>query len=322
MPHASRNTQLFALKDAPPPTVQVAGTTYALVRVFKHDFWAATMLYEAVESGTGVPPVSSRGTGVSPVSSSLTPVPTQREETHGRDGHATTAHGQDAHATPIPKIVVKHGREAQFAGLELAWYGQWLRAHEEAIYRLLKGVPGIPRWVGHVGQTGFAIEYIEAVPLDHIKSPPPGFFERLRKVFDAVHARGIGYCDANKRSNILVDAAGQPYLIDYQISVRLRDDLPWPLSAVPRFIVNWAIQKDLYHLYKHKRRMSPAELTPEEDAMSRKRGLLHRGHRNFLKFYHAIRRPFLRKQHREGHLVSVTNELENHYQPEKRHWRE
>jgi hypothetical protein len=292
MPHISRNTQLFALKDAPPATVQVAGATYRLVRVFKHDFWAATMLYETVPA-------------------------TEREaETASRRAGGTPA-------TPsIPKIVVKHGREADFCGLELAWYGQWLRAHEEAIYRLLKGVPGVPRWVGHVGRTGFAIEYIEAVPLDHIKSPPPGFFERLRKVFDDVHSRGIGYCDANKRSNILIDAAGQPYLIDYQISVRRRDDLPWPLCAVPRFIVQWAIQKDLYHLYKHKRRMSPAELTPQEDAISRKRGLLHRGHRNFLKFYHAVRRPFLRKQHREGHLVSVTSELENHYQPEKRHWRE
>jgi hypothetical protein len=312
MPHISRNTQLFALKDPPAATIEVAGATYRLVRVFKHDFWAATMLYEAVGSGTPVRAVSS------PTTSARTPA----EETHGRDAHATTTHGQDAHATPtIPKIVVKCGREAQFAGLELAWYAQWLRAHEEAVYRLLKGVAGVPRWVGHVGRTGFAIEYIEAVPLDHVQSPPPGFFERLRKVFDDVHARGIGYCDANKRSNILVDAAGQPYLIDYQISVRLRDDLPWPLCAVPRFIVRWAIKKDLYHLYKHKRRMSPTELTPEEDAISRKRGLLHRGHRNFLKFYHAIRRPFLRKQHREGHLVSVTSELENHYQPEKRHWR-
>ena len=42
------NTQLFALPDTPLKEICVAGATYRLVRVFKHDFFAATALYEAV----------------------------------------------------------------------------------------------------------------------------------------------------------------------------------------------------------------------------------------------------------------------------------
>jgi len=47
------NTQLFALRRPPPRHVSIGRRGYRLVRVFKHDFFAATTLYEAVEPGGG-----------------------------------------------------------------------------------------------------------------------------------------------------------------------------------------------------------------------------------------------------------------------------
>jgi len=227
-----------------------------------------------------------------------------------------------APAPAIPKIVVKLGRTQPFLGLPMTWLGRLLRDREQAVYRALAGIRGIPRWVTRVGPAGCAIEYIEGAPLDHVEAPPAGFFDQLREIFDAVHARGIAYADANKRSNILIGPDGRCFLIDYQIALRCRDDLPWPFRGLVAAAVRYVAKRDLYHLYKHKRRISPHELTPQEEVLSRQRAGLHWLHRKLTKPWRAFRRRFLRAQHQAGQLHSPTADLEDHRQPEKDTWRE
>jgi hypothetical protein len=216
---------------------------------------------------------------------------------------------------------VKYGRAQDFCGFPIGWIGEYLRAREERIYRAIDGIEGVPRWVGRVGLNGYAIEYLDGRPLDHLSAPPPGFFDRLRTILDAFHARGVAYCDGNKRSNILVSEDGRPFLIDYQISLSFREDWPWPLRAVMRSIVRYMCRQDLYHLYKHKRRLSPQELTSEEEGLSRRRDVWTRIHRKLTKPYRNARRGFLRKQYERGRLVSPTATMEDHHQPEKETWR-
>jgi hypothetical protein len=73
---------------------------------------------------------------------------------------------------------------------------------------------------------------------------------------------------------------------------------------------------------KHKRRLAPNELAPEEEALSRRRTGLHALHRKLTKPWRALRRRFLRRQHASGRLKSPTAELEDHHQPEKATWRD
>lgn len=275
MPRRSKNTQLFALRNAPPETLTLRELTYRRTRVFKHDFFAATCLYEAVES--------------------------QR--------------------AAIPRVVVKFGRTQEFWGMPLDWYGKWLCMHERDIYSHLAGVPGVPRWAGCVDDATYAIEYIDAKPLDHLDVPPPGFFDRLLEIFTQMHRRGVAYCDANKQSNILVDADGRPFVIDFQISIHRRDNWPWPLRSISALIVRFAQRADIYHLYKHKRRLAPQELTAEEERLSRRRGRMHMLHRKLSARWREMRRRFLRKQYKAGRLESPTAKLEDHHQPEKETWR-
>lgn len=267
--------QLFALRNPPPDVLRLRGLSHRLVKVFKHDFFAATCLYEAV----------------------------------------------DPAGTDIPRVVVKFGRTQPFWGLPLDWYGQWLCGHEEQIYRRLKGVQGVPRWAGRVDDATYAIEYIDAVPLDHLDAPPAGFFDSLMAVIRRIHACGVAYCDANKRSNILVDQAGRPYVIDYQISVCLHENWLWPLRLIPRFIVARAQKADIYHILKHKRRLAPHEMSEQEDRLSRRRGGLHKLHRRFTAGWREMRRKFLSHQFKTGRLQSPTAGLEDHHQPEKETWR-
>ncbi len=272
-----RNTQMFALPDTPPVTLEVAGGHYALARVFKHDFWAATCLYQQTDQ-----------------------------------------------AGEFPQIVVKFGRSQGFVGIPLRWTGVGLAGHEQAIYERLAGVAGIPRWVGRIDEITYAIEYIDATPLDHFapEALPAGLFERIRTVFDAIHARGVAYVDSNKRSNILVDAEGEVTVIDFQISLAEPLDWPGPLLSLAQRVIRYFQGKDLYHLYKHKRRLAKHDLTPEEDALSRHRSWLHRLHRKASKPYRSFRRGLLQRQHQRGDLVSPTADLEDHHQPEKETWRQ
>ncbi len=221
----------------------------------------------------------------------------------------------------LPRVVVKFARTQPFWGLPTAWLGELLRRHEEGMYRALAGVAGVPRWAGRIDATSYAIEYIDAAPLDHLADLPAAVFDQLAAIFAAMHARGIAYGDANKRSNLLVDADGRAWVIDFQISLRRRDDWPRPLRWAVAAAVRRLQRGDLYHLYKHKRRMCPSALTAEEEALSRRRSLLHTLHRKLTDPYRALRRRFLRGQYRAGRLRSPTAGLEDHDQPEKATWR-
>ena len=265
---------MFALPGPPAQSLTIADHPYRLVRVFKHDFFAATSLYQC-----------------------------------------------DLPSCPIPRVVVKFGRTQPFCGLPAGWMGDLLRRRELAIYRALEGLEGVPRCLGAVEPNGLAVEYIEAAPLDHLASLPPGLFDQIAKTLQGVHERGIAYADANKRSNILVDPAGRAWLIDYQIAFRRRGDWPWPVRQILDRAVNYVQKCDWYHLYKHKRRLAPQELTDEQEAISRRRGGLHELHRQLTTPWRQLRRRWLSGQHRKGRLVSPTAGLEDHHQPEKATWR-
>ena len=225
-------------------------------------------------------------------------------------------------ASDLPAVVAKFYRKQDFWGLPLEGLGRWLCDHEQAVYARLAGLEGVPRWAGRLDKWTYAIEYIDAAPLDHLDTAGPEFFDRLRALLDAVHARGVGYGDANKRSNILVDAGGRPFLVDYQLAIARRDELPWPWRNLLARAVVYAQAKDLYHLYKHKRRLCPDQMTPQELGLSRRRGVLHGLHGRLGKPYRALRRWILGDRFRKGMLISPTQSLEDHHQPEKATWRE
>jgi hypothetical protein len=268
-----KSTTWFALRQPPAAELAIAGRAYRLTRVFKHDFFAATCLYSALEP-----------------------------------------------QGDLDELVVKFYRTQRVGIVPMCWHGRHSRNHERAVYRRLAGIPGIPRYVADVGDSGQAIEFIHALPIDHGQSIPPGFFDRLRGLFDAVHASGVAYVDANKRSNILLDESGGCWLIDFQISI-ICPDWRWPAGAMARGLVRYFQGKDIYHLYKHKRRLAEAELTEDEREISYRRTGLHALHRWLTKPYRAIRRRFLGDKYRQGKLVSPTSQLEDHYQPEKETWR-
>lgn len=282
MARSSHNTQLFALPTCPPEHLTAAERHWRMEKVFKHDFFAATVLY----------------------------APGQTEE------------GQTA---DTDKLVVKFGRVNRFCGLGCRWIGRLLARRERRFHELADDVPGIQPFVEALDETSYALRFLPGRTLDTLASAPGEggvFFDRLRAIVDQLHARGIAYCDMNKRSNIVVRPDDTPALIDFQIAIWI--DPKW--SAWKRTllgpIVRYMQRMDLYHMYKHKRRLDEAHLTDQERALAERRGPLIRIHRALVTPLRTIRRRFLGHLHRKGRLVSPSKDREDHYLPEKDTWRQ
>jgi hypothetical protein len=205
---------LRALGEAElPERVDFDGRVYRRLETLKHDFFAATGLYEG----------------------------------------------------PAGRIICKIGRTAPLLGLPMSWLGRAAMRREAALYELLHGLPGIPRWIGFLPPTGFAHEYVEGRPLRKNEAPDDDFFPRLARLLDEIHARCAAYVDLEKRENILVGDDGRPYLIDFQISwyaPARRGGGRWPWRVVLRLLQS----ADRYHLLKHRRRHRPDQLSTAQRA--------------------------------------------------------
>jgi len=246
-----KHSWLRALGPEDMPTrIVLDGIEYRHVRTYKHDFFAATGLYQ---SGTEY-------------------------------------------------AVLKLGRSARLFGLPMAWLGRLLTGRELAIYRTLAGVQGVPRCLGSWGPTGMAHVFVEGHPLQRREWVDDQFFTRLGCLLDELHQRGIAYVDLEKRENILIDAQGRPWLIDFQIAWwwtadgeaygrRLQRWLPRWLG---RFILHKLQSADRYHLLKHHRRHRPDCLTVEQIRASYRRGPFVQAHRYLFWPFTQARRTILK----------------------------
>lgn len=223
----SLRRQLYACgREAVPMQIVCCQNTYRLRRVLKHDFFAATALYELCKKG------------------------------------------QNAGTPSPPKIVLKLSREQHFLGLPLAWLGELLCSHQISVIRRLSHLQGTPHFICRYGKVGLIYQYIEGDSLDGDNELPDNFFDELLELLRRIHGCNIVYLDMNKRDNIILGSDGRPYLIDFQISLHIgeRTLISRRLSAYLRDTLKKA---DIYHLFKHKRKLAPESLRPEEQPLSR-----------------------------------------------------
>lgn len=92
-----------------------------------------------------------------------------------------------------------------------------LLRHELAMLECLEGLPGLPRPLGRVGRSAFAMEYLEGWPLrrrSHARALPRAFFDALDGVLDGLASRGVVHLDLRSPSNVLCTASLAPALVD------------------------------------------------------------------------------------------------------------
>jgi predicted Ser/Thr protein kinase len=123
--------------------------------------------------------------------------------------------------------------------------------HEHHAYTLLAGVAGVPHCHGLAGGRFLVLDYVEGPNIrDAVLLDPAAFYERVRAVILAIHARGVAHADLKRRDNILVTAGEEPALIDFGLAV-VRKAGFHPLNE---WLFRLACRVDLNAWIKHKYR--------------------------------------------------------------------
>lgn len=134
-----------------------------------------------------------------------------------------------------------------------------LLRREARALEALEGLAGVPRRTAAAGLAAVPTtdgrrpdpravlvrEHVAGAALHEAEELPADFFERLRELVQALHARGVCHNDLHKEQNVLVRADGRPALIDFQLA-----------SVHPRRgrTFESRVHDDLRHVEKHWRR--------------------------------------------------------------------
>jgi hypothetical protein len=186
----------------------------------------------------------------------------ERLDVFKHDSWAATALYEDRSGH---RIVCKFNRTQSILGLPMRWLGKRLAAREAFALRRLAGLQGIPAPCGVISADGVVLEnaaghdFIEGHPLSKNERVDDDFFPTLFTLLRSVHWHRMAYVDLHKRENIIVGDDGRPYLIDFQVCFGL-----WFLRSAKnpflRSILRALQQSDIYHLSKHIRNHSPAQM--------------------------------------------------------------
>lgn len=134
-------------------------------------------------------------------------------------------------------------------------------AHREVTaYRRLKGIDGVPRFLGRKRLDGLLLEYIEGHNCmeQHQISLPFDFFNRLQKVFNAIRNRGMLHGDIKR--NVLATPTGNPVILDFGASFVIH----WWLWPLRNMIFAIGAQYDNRAVVRIKQRIDPDLMTPTE----------------------------------------------------------
>jgi hypothetical protein len=139
------------------------------------------------------------------------------------------------------------------------WWGRWVLRREWRRLERLRDIDGVPRLLGWIDADAFAMEWLDAdrLPRQKDHTLAPLFFERLERLVDAVHARGISHGDL-RRKNILVDRQQRPYLIDFATAFYVG------ASARSRRLFDRVCEVDRLTVLKLKAYYCPDSLTDDE----------------------------------------------------------
>jgi len=143
-------------------------------------------------------------------------------------------------------------------------FGRYVVAREHRMYRLLRGIEGVPRPYRMLDKDGFLVEYVDGIFLSARKvteglQVEPAFYDRCADLIRQLHARGVAHLDLRNKKNFLYGEGGRAYVVDFASAVRVPRWLPFR-----RFWVRALGSADWSGLYKMKRRVSPELLTDEE----------------------------------------------------------
>ncbi len=196
------------------------------------------------------------------------------------------ASGYQAH---VYKIEV-HGQPyiiKQAVAGPLGFVHRYMLRREARAYAHAQGIAGVPTCHGLVNGQYLVLEFIDGHTLREQRDfdDPETFFGELRHIIEALHARELAHGDLKKRENVMIDAAGRPYVIDFGVAtVRLRGFHP-----INHFVHNTLRRYDINALHKHLYRAGEGRLVPADESIRFGQTLIERWSRAIRPYYAKLR---------------------------------
>lgn len=163
-------------------------------------------------------------------------------------------------------------KDYSVGNLVLRLLGLLLLGRERGAYERLSELPGVPACAGQLDAYALLVEYVAGEPASGapLRLLTPEFFARLEALVREMHARGVVHGDLKRLDNILITAAGEPFLIDFSAAFWHGSN---PVAAV---VFPFVWDDDLRAVYKLKSRRAPHLLTQEEERFLSRRSLAER----------------------------------------------
>ncbi len=131
--------------------------------------------------------------------------------------------------------------------------------YEHFILQKLAGLNGVPEVIGFADWNCLLLSRVAE---EEFKTAAgrldDDFFARLFALVTEIHRRRVLHLDLGHKSNIMVDAAGRPKIIDFNISLRL------PESRLCDPLFKLLARVDCYSVLRLKVKYRPADATPQE----------------------------------------------------------
>ena len=98
---------------------------------------------------------------------------------------------------------------------------RWTLAREARAYARLGGIEGIPACHGLIDGRWLVLDFVDARPLRD-SAVDSIYFDRLKRLIETMHARGVAHGDLKRKANLAVDPGGGPLVLDFGASVLRR----------------------------------------------------------------------------------------------------
>jgi len=153
----------------------------------------------------------------------------------------------DLYETSFGNFVVKRARGP------FLWriLGEAALRRELAVYRRLRGMPGIPDCLGMLNGKELVLEHITGDSYryrQHDLDNRDLFFVRLLRTLKDMHAAGVAHGDLKRKDNLLVGPDERPFIIDFGVASIKHA----PENRRNRFYFGWKKQYDYNAWIKHK----------------------------------------------------------------------
>ena len=135
---------------------------------------------------------------------------------------------QPTNTRPVVRLVEENGVQGVVKEFSVNGFvyrntiGRFLVWREGQAYQRLKGVKGIPVLFRKVDGLALVISKVPGKNLEHLSGeerPDLDFFQKLARLIQECHERGVAHCDLKRSANTMIDEFGRPYMVDWSAAI-------------------------------------------------------------------------------------------------------